>query len=55
VPTTAIQTWSDFASAIVDERDPQKITDLITQLNHDLADIDSRPRAAVIAVNGSES
>ena len=55
MPRTAIQTWSDFASAIVDERDPQKITDLIKQLNHDLAEIDRRPRAAVIAINGSES
>ena len=52
---TAIQTWRDFASAIVDERDPHTITDLISQLNQDLAKIDSRPQPTVIAINSSES
>ena len=55
VPKTAIQTWREFASAIVDERDEHKITNLISRLNQDLAEADSRPHAAVIAINDSES
>ena len=55
MPRTAIQTWGDFASAIADEHDPHRITDLITRLNQDLAEIDSRPQAAITATNGSES
>lgn len=51
---TAIQTWRDFASAIVDERDPHTITDLISHLNQDLARIDSKPQST-IAINDSES
>ena len=52
---TAIQTWRDFASAVVDETDPEKLTELITQLNQELADIDSRPQAADVASKQSES
>jgi hypothetical protein len=53
VPETAIQTSKDFASPIVDERDPHKFNDAITQLNEDLAD--NGPEAAAIAINCSES
>jgi len=36
---------TDFAAAAVDKRDPQKITDLIEQLERDLAETQKRRKA----------
>lgn len=51
----ANQTWRDFVAAIVNERDPDRIADLIAKLNHDLAEFDQNHRAAVINIKNSAS
>jgi len=48
--------WHNFASAIIDEPDPLRITGLIRELNHDLAKIDkyaSNLQAPDIKSNGA--
>ena len=49
----AIETWRNFAADMVNERDPDKIANLIAQLNQDLAAIDKRPQHAVIDIESS--
>lgn len=49
----ANQTWQDFVAAIVKECDPERITDLMTKLNHDLAEIDKNHGEAVIEIGNS--
>ncbi len=38
MPQESIEPRQDFAAAVVDKRDPQKITDLIAQLDRDLVE-----------------
>lgn len=40
MPHSAYQVWQDFAKTIVNERDPERVSDLVAKLNRELAEID---------------
>jgi hypothetical protein len=38
MPQNSVETWTELSAAVRDERDPRQISDLIEQLNRDLAE-----------------
>ena len=54
MPHDANQMWHDFAAAMSNERDPDRITDLIAKLSRDLAEVDKNA-GAVIEIRNSAS
>ena len=48
MPRNALEISKSFAAGTVNERDPDSISNLIAQLNQDLAALEKRPQDAVI-------
>jgi len=53
VSKNAIQTWTDFATSMVNEHDLHKVAHLIAKLNQDLSEIDERPDNAAARIDSS--
>jgi hypothetical protein len=49
LPQSAHQIWQDFVKRIIDERDPDRVSDLFAKLNQELAEIDHQGAEPVIA------